>query len=261
MRLSLLHLTYYLCRMVFAKESREFPHKLSASGWDLGKKKLNPTTGFSGTNDSRYVLPLDMKQLDLPEQRHTNALVLEYLLRPENAIALMRPEMKGAVLDSKSLLDMVTNMDSNTRVILDVGAQVIEFTNLEFSKEWLKCYEGDEHTQAVIFFNDFDEIVVLDRSGKVEELQTSPFADQMDQCLVFLDEAHTRGTDLRLPAKYQAAVTLGANLTKDRLAQGMFCPAHQARVLFSVSKVSRSMHEDAKAWKRADCSILYSKRD
>ncbi|KAM6508481.1 hypothetical protein FALCPG4_018328 [Fusarium falciforme] len=210
---------YYLCRMVFAKESREFPHKLSASGWDLGKKKQNPTTGFSGTNDSRYVLPLDMKQLDLPEQNHTNALVLGYLLQPGDTIALVRPGVEGASLGSKSLLDMVTNMDSNTRVILDVGAQVIEFTNFEFSKEWLKCYEGDEHTQAVIFFNDSDEIVVLDRSGKVEELQTSPFADQLDQCLVFLDEAHTRGTDLRLPANYQAAVTLGASLTKDRLVQ------------------------------------------
>ncbi|KAJ4176651.1 hypothetical protein NW767_015379 [Fusarium falciforme] len=208
---------YYLCRMVFAKESREFPHKLSASGWDLGKKKQNPTTGFSGTNDSRYVLPLDMKQLDLPEQNHTNALVLGYLLQPGDTIALVRPGVEGASLGSKSLLDMVTNMDSNTRVILDVGAQVIEFTNFEFSKEWLKCYEGDEHTQAVIFFNDSDEIVVLDRSGKVEELQTSPFADQLDQCLVFFDEAHTRGTDLRLPANYQAAVTLGASLTKDRL--------------------------------------------
>ncbi|KAG5749627.1 hypothetical protein H9Q70_007719 [Fusarium xylarioides] len=73
---------YYLSHLVFAKESKEFPHKLSASGWDLGKKKDNPTTGFSGTNDSRYVLPLDVKQLDLPEQKHTNALVLEYLLQP-----------------------------------------------------------------------------------------------------------------------------------------------------------------------------------
>ncbi|KAG7408180.1 hypothetical protein Forpe1208_v012432 [Fusarium oxysporum f. sp. rapae] len=210
---------YYLCRMVFAKESREFPHKLSASGWDLGKQKQNPTTGFSGTNDSRYVLPLDMKQLDIPEQKHTNALVLEYLLQPENAIALAGPEVKGAALDSRSLLDMVINMGPNTRVILDVGAQVIEFTNLEFSKEWLKCYKDEEHIQAVIFFNDSDEIMVLDRSGKVEELQTSPFADQLDQCLIFLDEAHTRGTDLRLPANYRAAVTLGANLTKDRLVQ------------------------------------------
>jgi hypothetical protein len=254
---------YYLCRMVFAKESREFPHKLSASGWDLGKQKQNPTTGFSGTNDSRYVLPLDMKQLDIPEQKHTNALVLEYLLQPENAIAPVRPEVKGMALDSKSLLDMVINMNPTTRVILDVGAQVIEFTNLEFSKEWLKCYECAEHTQAVIFFNDSDEIMVLDRSGKVEELQTSPFADQLDQCLVFLDEAHTRGTDLRLPTNYRAAVTLGANLTKDRLVQGMFRAAHQATVVFffSGSKVSHSMHEDAKAWKRADCSFLHSKRD
>lgn len=30
---------YFLSRVVFAKEMREFPHKLSASGWDLGKTK------------------------------------------------------------------------------------------------------------------------------------------------------------------------------------------------------------------------------
>ncbi|KAM0416006.1 hypothetical protein ACHAPT_013033 [Fusarium lateritium] len=219
LRYSKAAIDYYLSRMVFAKESREFPDKFSASGWDLSKSKNNPTTGFSGTNDSRYVLPLDMKQLDLPEQKHTNALVLEHLLRPENGIALMPQEMKAATFDSQSLLQMVENMSDKTRVILDVGAQVIDLTNLELAREWLKCRSDDEHTQAVIFFNDLDEIVVLDRSGKVEELQTSPFADQLDQCLVFLDEAHTRGTDLKLPADYQAAVTLGANLTKDRLVQ------------------------------------------
>lgn len=222
LRYSKAAIDYYLCRMVFAKESKEFPHKLSASGWDLGKKKSDPTTGFSGTNDSRYVLPLGIKQLDLKEQKHTNALVLEYLLRPENGIALMTQDMDGVTFDSKSLLQLVVNLSSNTRVILDVGAQVIDLNNLEFAREWLSRYEGDEHTHAAIFFNDLDEIVVLDRSGKVEELQTSPFADQLDQCLVFLDEAHTRGTDLKLPVNYQAAVTLGANLTKDRLVQGMY---------------------------------------
>jgi hypothetical protein len=49
----------------------------------------------------------------------------------------------------------------------------------------------------------------------------SPFAEQLDQCLVFLDEAHTRGTDLKLPTYYRAVVTLGTALTKDRLVQGM----------------------------------------
>ncbi|RSL41729.1 hypothetical protein CEP54_015726 [Fusarium duplospermum] len=218
-RFSKAAIDYFLSHMVFAKECKEFPYKLSASGWDLGKKKPNATTGFSGTNDSRYVLPLDMKQLDLPEQKHTNALVLNHLLRPENTIAVMSADMKGTALDSTCLLSMVAGMSSRIRVILDVGAQVVDRTNLEFCKEWLKCHDSDDHTRAVVFFDDFDNIMVLNRSGKVEELQGSPFADQLGQCLVFLDEAHTRGTDLRLPTNYRAAVTLGANLTKDRLVQ------------------------------------------
>lgn len=219
LRYSKAAIDYYLCRMVFAKECKEFPYKLTASGWDLAKKKKHSTTGFSGTNDSRYVLPLDIKQLELPDQNHTNALVLKYLLRPENSIALMTEKATGATFDSQSLLETLTTMSSKPRVILDVGAQVIDLTNLELARTWLGHYRSDEKTQAVIFFNDFDEMVVLDKSGKVEELQTSPFAEQLEQCLVFLDDAHTRGTDLRLPADYRAAVTLGAHVTKDRLVQ------------------------------------------
>ncbi|RSL40407.1 hypothetical protein CEP51_016703, partial [Fusarium floridanum] len=182
-RFSKAAIDYFLSHMVFAKECKEFPHKLSASGWDLAKKKPNATTGFSGTNDSRYVLPLDIKQLDLPEQKHTNALVLNHILGPENTTAVMSADMKGTALDSTYLLSMVANMSSRVRVILDVGAQVVDRTNLEFSKEWLKCYNSDDHTRAVVFFDDFDNIMVLNRSGKVEELQGSPFADQLDQCL------------------------------------------------------------------------------
>ncbi|EGU73889.1 hypothetical protein FOXB_15600 [Fusarium oxysporum f. sp. conglutinans Fo5176] len=114
---------------------------------------------------------------------------------------------------------MISGMNTQTRVILDVGAQVIDLTNLEFAKQWLARYQDDDNTQAVVCFNEDDEIIVLDRSGKVEELETSPFVEHMDRCLVFLDESHTRGTDLKLPPNYRAVVTLGAGLTKDRLVQ------------------------------------------
>ncbi|KAH7464530.1 hypothetical protein FOMA001_g17535 [Fusarium oxysporum f. sp. matthiolae] len=57
---------YYLSHLVSSKEAKRFPHKLSVSGGDLAKTTGNPTTGFSGANDSRYVLPMDIKQLDLP---------------------------------------------------------------------------------------------------------------------------------------------------------------------------------------------------
>lgn len=222
MRYSRGAIDYFLSKLVFAKECREYPHKLTASGWDLGKIKGKPTTGFSGTNDSRYLLPLAVKQLDLPEQMHTNALVLEYLLRAENGIALVPPQIERATLDSAALLEMINGTEEDIRVILDVGAQVIDLSNEQFARAWLEQHAENSQIQAVVFFNDVDEIVVLDRSGSIEELQRSPFIAQLDQCLVFLDEAHTRGTDLKLPVNYRAAVTLGANLTKDRLVQGEF---------------------------------------
>lgn len=214
---------YFLAHLVFPKEMREFPHKLSASGWDIGEQKTNPTTGFSGTNDSRVTLPLTVDQLDVPDQTHTNALVLNYLLRPENSIALMQPsDKKASGSIAESLLKMVVESTPPVRVILDVGAQILELDNLGVARAWLDMLPDDGRTRAAVFFDENDHICVLDQSGLVEQLHTSPFATQLDLCLIFLDEVHTRGTDLKLPQDYRAAVTLGVNLTKDRLVQGTY---------------------------------------
>ncbi|KAI0404731.1 hypothetical protein F4802DRAFT_218327 [Xylaria palmicola] len=208
---------YFLGHVVFPKEMKEFPFKLSASGWDIGKSKAHYTTGFSGTNDSRKVLPLDMKNLDLPSQNHTNALVLEYLLQPENLV-LPLPERAASVTYAQGFLDTINNFESPIRVILDVGAQILELNNQEVARDWLQMVT-DSKIQAAIFVNDDDELTIIDRRGNIELFQTSSYATRLDACLVFLDEAHTRGIDLILPDDYRAAVTLGANLTKDRLVQ------------------------------------------
>lgn len=210
---------YFLSHIVFPKEIKQFPSKLSASGWDIGELKANPTVGFSGTNDSRETLPLSVTQLDLPEQNHTNALVLEYLLQPENSVAFTPTRANKSGSDAQVLLDMVMTLDPPTQVILDVGAQILELTNLEVAQAWLSMTSDDKKKQAVVFVNDFDVICVVDRAGTIEQLQISPFAKQLDACYVFLDEAHTRGIDLRLPPYYRAAVTLGAGMTKDKLVQ------------------------------------------
>ncbi|KAI3322851.1 hypothetical protein HD806DRAFT_544884 [Xylariaceae sp. AK1471] len=209
---------YFLEHVVFPKEVKEFPYKLSASGWDIGKRKAHYTTGFSGTNDSRKLLPLDMKHLDLPSQSHTNALVLEHLLQPENSVILLPDRPALSVTDAQRFLDTVVNFERPIRVILDVGAQILELNNRQVAQSWLQMVT-DTKTQAAVFINDDDELTVIDRRGSVELLQTSSYATRLDACLVFLDEAHTRGIDLKLPNDYRAAVTLGANLTKDRLVQ------------------------------------------
>ncbi|KAL3475090.1 hypothetical protein BJX99DRAFT_259703 [Aspergillus californicus] len=210
---------YFLDKVVFAREIKEFPDKLSTSGWDIGEIKTNPTVGFSGTNDSRKLLPLSVKQLDLPKQNHTNALVLKHLLQPENSVAFIPCQEAPLQTDAKHLLDLVMNLSPPAQVILDVGAQILELSNSEVAAHWLGMLPKQGPIQAVVFVNDEDRICVIDRKGRVEPLQVSPFARQLQVCFVFLDEAHTRGIDLRLPTTYRAAVTIGPHITKDKLVQ------------------------------------------
>ncbi|KFA52542.1 hypothetical protein S40293_07627 [Stachybotrys chartarum IBT 40293] len=210
---------YFLSHLVFNREMKEFPYKLSASGWDIGRKKTHPLTGFSGTNDSQHVLPVSVTQLELKGQEHTNALVLGQLMRPENSVVSLMDEGFGGICHSRDFLNLVTRMQPQVRVVLDVGALVLDMTNEQFAHEWLRVSQGCEDIEAVVFCSSGDDVCVLDRRGHVQLLATSPYAAQLDRCVAFLDEAHTRGIDLRLPADYRAAVTLGANLTKDRLVQ------------------------------------------
>lgn len=101
---------YFLSYVIFPKAMKEFPKKLSASGWDIGQLNTQRLTGFSGTNDLKKVLPLSVEHLDLREQKHTNALDLEYLLQPENSVASMPERGEGLVSDAERFLDFVTTM-------------------------------------------------------------------------------------------------------------------------------------------------------
>ncbi|PQE15350.1 very large low complexity protein [Rutstroemia sp. NJR-2017a WRK4] len=237
---------FYISAIVFPVEMKEFPQKLSSSGWDIAQEKAHPTTGFSGTNDSRYVLPLSISQCDLPEQLSTNAVVLGCLLRPENTFIDVAEYSTIGFLNAEVLLKMVSKLDPPVRVVLDVGAQVLELSNEEFAGAWLSRVPEAE-AQAVIFFDACNEVYVLSRDRRKEPFQISPFAKQMDQCLVYLDESHTRGTDLKLPDNYRAIVTLGPGLTKDRLVQACMrmrkLGKGQSVVLCSSMEVQRKILE------------------
>lgn len=212
---------FFLSRVVFPKEAKEFPFKLSTSAWDIPSKPGQPlTSGFSGTNDNRYLLPKSMPQKDLPYLLHTNAMVLDQLLREKNKNCVIAEDGNGHQLSVSELLHLVTRQVPQIRVIIDVGAQILESSNEEVAKLWL-AEVSPAGTAAAVFFDENDEAMVVDRDGYTEPLLASPFQGKMDLCLVFLDQHHARGVDLKLPQEYRAAVTLGPRLTKDRLVQGM----------------------------------------
>ena len=214
LRYNKLVIDFYLSECVFPKEAKEFPHKLTTNSWDLARKKLHPTTGFSGTNDHSYLLPLSMHQLNAEPQRHTNAQVLDYLLRPENRTVIYTDRATA-----RGLIQRVVDEQNIVMVLLDVGAQVLELQNSEVAREWLQL-EKRAPIEAAIYCDVKDEFCVATRDGRHAPLSTSVYKSQSHKCLVYLDEAHTRGTDFKFPAGTRAIVTLGPNTVKDKLVQG-----------------------------------------
>ena len=159
---------------------------------------------------------MSVTQRDLSHQQGANAKVLAYLLQPENDFYIVTHE-NGERKTTLEFLRLITTQQPEIRVLLDVGAQILDFSNRQVAKAWLDIARV---ATGAIYFNANDELSVLTRNGINQSLSSSPLSQQLDSCLVYLDHAHTRGTDIRLPVGSRAAVTLGAKVTKDALVQG-----------------------------------------
>lgn len=210
---------YFLNNFVFPKHAKQFQVKLQASGWDLPlDSKI--TTGFSGTNDWKGMLPLNIEQHDLPGLAHTNAEVLSYLLQKRNREYIVLVDPAGKRLSETGLLGEITRR--GIRILIDAGAQILEMDNKSLAKEWLKIYNKGFYPHealAAVYFDQDNTPIVMYREGRCLPLLATPFAEDLTDCLVYLDEAHTRGTDLKLPANAKGAVTLGLGQTKDHTVQ------------------------------------------
>ena len=67
LRYNMLIINYFLNHFVFPLEAKQFPYKLIASAWDLSSPSREKIiTGFSGTIDTQLLLPVHIRQYDLP---------------------------------------------------------------------------------------------------------------------------------------------------------------------------------------------------
>lgn len=212
---------YFLDHCVFPIHAKQFSQRLQLSGWDIPsfstQQSKTPmfTTGFSGTNDDRFLLPLTIKQNDLAALSHTNAEVLSYLLHSRNRSYVVASGQNGKRLSEEQFIRKLYSMD--IRILIDAGAHIIEYDNQSLARKWL---EIDHGASAAVYFDSGSKPLVIDRNHKEVPLLASSFANNLDSCLVFLDEAHTRGTDLKFPPSSRGALTLSLGQTKDHTVQG-----------------------------------------
>lgn len=139
------------------------------------------TVGFSGTNDNKTLLPLNVLQNDLPGLSHTNAEVLTYLLQPRNRHYFPACDPSGRRLSEKAFLQMLT--DRGIRMLLDAGAQILELDNIALAKAWLLI---DTKAEAAVFFGEDERARVVYRDGKAQPLAASPYLDNLGACVVYL---------------------------------------------------------------------------
>lgn len=147
-------LNSYLNSWVFPLYAKQFGLKLSASAWDLPnftrpeKTALSGarSTGFSGTNDNKSLLPLTIRQDDLPSLVQTNAEVLSYLLQRRNR-HYHCAAYHGNRMTEEGLLHKL--FKERIMVLIDAGAYILELGNQDLVSKWLEIHYT---AKAGVFF-------------------------------------------------------------------------------------------------------------
>ncbi|ATZ54876.1 hypothetical protein BCIN_11g01980 [Botrytis cinerea B05.10] len=235
---------YYCNNFVFPAHAKSFSLKLQASGWEIplsSADNLNSiTTGFSGTNDNRNLLPLNLKQQDLEGLAHTNSEVLTYLLQHRNRRYVVAADERGRHLSEIDLLRKISKL--GIRVLIDAGAQILELSNELLARSWL---EIDTQAQAAVYFDEAGKPMVVYRKYRPVPLSASPYSDDLREVVVYLDEAHCRGIDLKMPANACGALTLSLGQSKDHTVQAAMrlrqLATTQSVIFFAPPEVNQSI--------------------
>jgi hypothetical protein len=233
-------LDHYMNNFVFPIHAKQFGIKLQASGWDLPLFTRSQvgngiscvrTTGFSGTNDNKMMLPLTIKQDDLESLRQTSAEVLTYILQSRNRRGYDVTSHQGKRLTEVELLKRVFHQ--KIRILIDAGAYILEMDNRALVKEWLTI---DTRAKGAVFFGTDNRAWVMYKDDKEVPLMATPFAENMADVLVYIDEAHTRGVDLKLPQNACGALTLALGQTKDHTLQGKLTRNNRHQISYTFAK-------------------------
>ncbi|KAI1808649.1 hypothetical protein F4811DRAFT_569460 [Daldinia bambusicola] len=250
---------YFMNNFVFPPHAKQFRVRLQSNGWDIPllsnmqsdksakntslNKSRGLTTGFSGTNDIKSLLPLTIRQDDLPSLSHTNAEVLTYLLQQRSRRYVVMADQNQKRLSEIAFLKMLKKFDNGIRILIDSGAQILEQSNKELAENWLKI---DGRAAAALYF-DGDSPFILSKQNTRTPLLASPYADNLNEVLVYLDEAHTRGTDLKFGPRARAALTLGLGQTKDHTVQAAMrlrqLGTTQSVIFFAPPEVNQSIRD------------------
>mmetsp|Transcript_14460 Transcript_14460/g.35020 ORF Transcript_14460/g.35020 Transcript_14460/m.35020 type:complete len:2021 (-) Transcript_14460:63-6125(-) len=205
---------YWLNNFVFPTETQQFPTKRATSAWNLVS---NTSIGFSGTDDTKLLLPLAVKQKPTTNVslHGTNGMMIDKILQCTST--------KIYRLKHGSSSD-VTELCGELAVdaLIDVGGVMAGTTNKEVAEAMasIAMEEDIQKYRGIVFFDtNSNQWYVLEISHhRLIPLKSSSLKER--ECFVYFDESRCRGSDMKLKRDASALVTLEPRMTKDKFLQG-----------------------------------------
>ncbi|KAK2197865.1 bifunctional EF-Hand 1 [Babesia duncani] len=202
---------YYLNTVLFPVAMEHTTLQLTASAHELGSSMLFAIRlGFSGTPSQ--LLPAEMGGCHYSPG--TDGKILK-ILSDDSVVRGLGILPKGWT--SESILDFVASSPLKPLALIDTGALVTNFTNLQVAKQLLQ--RGLNHVDGVVYLDDQDRQVILLRD-KWRSVLLSHCGIPKERRFCFYDQVHSTGQDISQAAHAMAFITIGADMTFRDYSQG-----------------------------------------
>ena len=199
---------------------QQYPQRIATNAWHIAHNhnENSSSIGFSGTNDNHRLLPLQMRQYFptdndnkyLSNRFATNGKMLSVILH--NTLACNEHE----TLDISNVLDDIVKY--GCRALIDCSAILARKSNYFVAHKIIRIMSTS--CDGVAFYDNRvgqSGWKVVERNGRIRSRDQSPIGD--NRLFVLFDEPRCRGSDFKLPNTAKAILTLGPNMTKDKLMQ------------------------------------------
>ena len=201
-------------KCVFPSNLRQYKQSICSSAFDLADTEKS--VGFSGTKDNRFVFPnqLHWKPCETPAIKGTDGKMIYLITKYTEKVCVIAE-------NDKTLWQRFVDLALKEKVgcIIDVGALCVGKSLKEQIVPWVAEHENfdKEKFAGISFCDDNGKWKVYDVEAKFFIERGTTIPDH--QTFVIFDEARTRGADLKMDSNVVAALSLGPNMTKDKLMQ------------------------------------------
>lgn len=149
------------------------------------------------------------------------------VMREENSAYRDIKNIKGAEASENVLKQVAERVEESIKksekhrvqMLIDCGALILEITNLSSAKILLQNLPKEDFEGVVYFCDEKNVIKVLEQDGTIKQISACGVSPQ--KLFYYLDEVHTRGTDLKLPSNAKGIVTISKGMTKDKFLQAI----------------------------------------